>query len=55
MRLAAQRLRRLDKIINPAVARLRGMFVLLIWSMQCGIQFTISALARSFHSGLSIV
>ena len=27
----------------------------LIWSMQWGIQFTIRALARAFHSGLSIL
>ena len=29
--------------------------VRLIWSMQCGIQFTISALARAFQSGLLIL
>ena len=51
VRFTAQGLGRFDEIVNAAGAR-RAEFVRLIWSMQWGIQLTISALTRSFQSGL---
>ena len=52
VRFAAQRLAGFHEVVDSA--RPLRQSVRLIWSMQCGIQFTISAFARAFQKRLAI-
>ena len=55
VRLAALRLAGFDEVVDAAVAAHGAEYRFArTCAMQCGIQFTISALARSFQNGLSI-